>query len=802
MAFVSDLRSALRSFRKTPAFVAVSVATLALGIGATTAMFTILSAVLLRPLPYPAAERLVFVRDIQPQLRDLPASYPEFLDWSSVDLFEGIGAYWRTSANLTGDGEPERIEVARLTPDVLSLLGIEPLLGRGLLPEDDRPGAERVALLSHRLWQRRFGSDAGILGRSIRIDGEPFTAIGVLPEGAEGLTPTELRRGSASDLFLPLRMTEEISPRGEHYLTVVARLAPGIDIPQADIEIENAAASFREDGRTEHGIMLVPVAERIAGGSRAQVLLLMSAVGLLLLIACANVANLLLARAYGRERDVAIRAALGASRGRLFGRALGESAILALAGGASGVLLAFWVLRLFSSSSGAALLRSGPVSLDVRVLLFASGLTLVTLFLFGAFPALLLSRAGVSQTLKEGGRLLGGGGARHSAARTLVIAEVALAMMLLSGAGLLVASLRNLRNEDLGFEPEGLLSFRVALPGAVYDTLEKQTAFFDRALENVAAVPGVEGAAIVTVLPVEGGWNSDFDVEGVVWPEGVSPLAETRSVSPDYFRTLRVPLVSGRLLEPSDTRDTANVVVVDEELVRLVFGKENPLGRRIYFGGEEGPRHEIVGVVGNVQHWSLGREERPAVYFPYRQLLNSTTMVMVVRTTVEPSSMLPRMREAIGAVDREQPLSQVRTLTEVLDQNLAQRGFSTALLAAFALLAVFLSSLGLYGVVSQTVGERTKEIGLRVTLGASARDILSMVFAGGGKLVGLGIAFGLAGALLLSRLLETLLFEVAPTDLRVLTGVAAILFAVAALALYLPARRATRVDPMGALRDA
>ncbi len=386
MAFLSDLRSALRSFRKSPGFVAVSVATLGLGIAATTAMSTILSAVLLRPLPYPEAERLVFVRDIQPQLRDLPASYAEYLDWSGLDLFEGIGAYWRPSANLTGDGEPERIDVCRLTPGLLSLLGIDPILGRTLLPEDDRPGAERVALVSHRLWQRRFGSDERILGRSIRIDSEPFTVIGVLPEGAEGLTPTELRRASASDLFLPLRMTEESSPRGEHYLTVVARLAPGVPFARAESEIESAASGFRDEGRTDHGILLVEVAERIAGGSRAQVLLLMGAVALLLLIACANVANLLLARAHGRERDVAIRAALGASRGRLFRRSLGESALLAFIGGALGILLASWVLRLFSSSAGAALLRTGPVSLDHRTMLFALGVTLLTAVLFGAFP--------------------------------------------------------------------------------------------------------------------------------------------------------------------------------------------------------------------------------------------------------------------------------------------------------------------------------------------------------------------------------------------------------------------------------
>ena len=801
MIFVSELRPALRSFRKSPGFVLVAVATLALGIGANTAMFSILSAVLLRPLPYPEAERLVFVRDIQPQLRDLPASYPEFLDWAGLNFFEGAGAYWRTSANLTGEGEPERVEVCRLTPSLLPLLGIEPLFGRLLEPSDDRPGAERVALLSHTLWQRRFGGDAGILGRSIRVDGESFTVVGILREGAERLTPTELRRASASDLFLPLRMTEEESPRGQHYLTVVARLSPGVSFPQAESGIEAAASAFREDGRTDHGILLVGVAERIAGSSRTQVLLLMGSVGLVLLIACANVANLLLARAYGREREVAIRAALGASRARLFGRLLGESALLALAGGASGVLLSAFGLRLFSLSPGAALLRTGAVALEPAVLLFAFALTLGTAVLFGALPALFASDAGVGQALKEGGRLLGAGAGRHSLARTLVVAEVALAMMLLSGAGLLIDSLRNLRNEELGFDAEDLLTFRIALPAATYDSLEKQAAFHDRALENVSAVPGVEGAAIVTVLPVEGGWNSDFDVEGVVWPEGVSPLAETRSVSPDYFRTMRIPLLQGRLLQRTDTRETANVVVVDQELVRRVFGSENPLGRRIYFDGEDGPRREIVGVVGNVQHWSLGREERPAIYFPHRQHLNSSTMVMVVRTSGEPATFASAMRGAIETVDPEQPLSQVRTMEEVLNQNLAERGFSTSLLTAFALLAVFLSSLGLYGVVSQTVGERTREIGLRVTLGAEARDILAMVVAGGGRLVGIGIALGVAGSLAVSRFLETLLFGVTPTDVSVLFAVALILGAVAALALYLPARRAARVDPMVALRQ-
>jgi predicted permease len=802
MLFLSDLRSALRSLLKSPGFVFVAVGTLALGIGANTAMFSILAAVLLRPLPYLEADRLVFVRDSQPQLRDLPSSYPEFLDWSGLRLFDGVGAYWPTSVNLTGEGEPERVDVCRMTPTLQPLLGIEPLMGRVLSPADDRPGAERVALLSHALWQRRFGGDASILGRSIRLDGEPFTIVGVLAEGAERLTPTELRRTSGSDLFLPLRTTEEESPRGQHYLTVVARLAPGISFARAESEIDDAAKAFREEGRTDHGILLVGVAERIRGGSRAHLFLLMGAVGLLLLIACANVANLLLARACGREREVAIRAALGATRARLFARMLGESLLLALGGGALGVILSYWGLRLFSLSPGAALLRTGSVSLDPGVLLFAFAITLATALLFGALPALAMSDVGIPQLLKGGGRLVSGSRGRHSMARALVVSEIALATMLLSGAGLLLESLRNLRNDELGFDPHGVLSFRLALPGAVYDTFEKQRDFYDRVLENVSAVPGVEGAAVVTVLPVEGGWNSDFEVEGVVWPEGVSPLAETRSVSPEYFPTLRIPLLAGRLLATSDTRESRNAVVVDQELVRRVFGKDDPLGRRIYFGGEEeGPRYEIVGVVGNVQHWSLGREERPAIYFPHRQHLNSWSMAMVVRTSGEPETFVSAMRQAVATVDRDQPLTQVRTLEEVLEQNLAQRGFSTKLLAAFAVLAALLSSLGLYGVVSQTLGERTREIGLRVTLGANARDILAMVASGGGKLVGIGIALGVAGAFSLSRFLATLLFGVAPMDAAVLFAVALILAAAAALALILPARRAMSVDPMAALRQ-
>jgi putative ABC transport system permease protein len=795
-----ELGSALRFLGQNRSFAAVAIATLGVGIGANTAMFSILSTVLLRPLPYPDADRLVFVRDIQPQLRDLPGSYPEYLDWRELGgIFDEVEAYWSPSANLTGDRNPERVDVCRTTPGLLLLLGVSPLAGRLLEESDDHEGAEGVALVSFELWQRRFGGERGLVGRRILIDGEPVTVVGILPEGARTSTPNELRRGRGNDLWMPLRLNPETSPRGSHFLTVVARLRPELSFARAEDAIESAAKSFQDDGQSEHGIMLVALRERISGSSRTPVLLLMGAVGLVLLIACANVANLLLARASGREKEVAIRAAIGASRARLLQQMLAESLTLAVCGGAVGVALAYWGLGAYSLSPGASLLRSGPVSLDPTVLAFAVILTLATALLFGAVPALLASEVGLHETLKEGGRQVGPSGRRHAVGRALVVVEVGLALMLSTGAGLLVASLRNLRNEDLGFDPDRLLTFQVSLPKGGYETDEKQVAFHDRTLEALASLPGVEGAAIVTVLPVEGGWNSDFDVEGLTWPDGHGPLAETRSVSPDYFRVLGVPLLAGRLLSPADRHGTTPVAVVDEELVREVFGGASPLGRRIWFD-ESGPRWEIVGVVGTVQHWSVGRERRPAIYFSHRQLLNTASMMTVVRTSGDPTDFVGAVRDRIRSVDPNQPVSRVRTMEEVLDADLARRGFQTHLLAAFAAVALFLACLGLYGVVSHIAGERTREFGLRMTLGARGRDILALVFAGGGKLVGMGIAAGLLGSLAVTRVLQSLLFGVSPTDASVLVRVAALLAAVAALALYLPARRASRVDPMVTLR--
>ncbi|HXV59060.1 MAG TPA: ABC transporter permease [Vicinamibacteria bacterium] len=796
---VEDARTGIRRLAAAPGFTLVAVVTLAVGIGANAAVFSILNQALLRSLPYPDADTIVFVRDIQPQLRDLPGSYPEYLDWKELtEVFDDVGAYWRPSANLTGETGPERVEVVRLTPNLLRMMGVEPLAGRILEDDDDVPGAERVALLGYALWQRRYGGDRNVLGRAVLVNGEQTTIVGVLPPDERVQTPNELRRQSEPELWLPLRRTVEDSPRGSHYLTVVARLGAGVALEQAEAEIERNAEALKQDGRTDHGIILVSLNDRIRGRSRTSVLMLMGAVGFVLLIACANIANLVLARSSGRARELALRSALGASRSRLVRGALVETSILAVGGGLAGVALSTTALKMFSTSPGAALLGSGHVSMDATALGFSLGLVVLAGLLFGSLPALRAGSVDAGASLKEGGRELGPSESR-GLGKALVIAEVALALMLLAGAGLLIESFQNLLDEELGFDPENLLTFTVALPAPVYDTHTKQAAFFDEVLERIGALPGVEGTGMVTVLPTEGGWNSDFDVEGIEWPDGHSPLAETRSVSPDYFRTMRIPVVEGRSFLSSDTSESANIVVVNRELVRQVFSTASPIGRRITFG-DTGPHYTIVGVVGNVQQWSLGEEKRPAIYWTHRQNLNSTSMVLVARTTGDPLGYVPAIREELRQVDPNQPLSRIRTMEAVLANGLARRGFSTAALAVFAGLALFLACLGLYGIVTQTVGQRTQEFGLRMTLGARGSDILGLVIVQGGKLTGIGLVLGLVGAALVSRLLESFLFGVGAADPIVYAEVSLVLVVVAAVALYLPARRASRVDPMISLR--
>ncbi len=798
--FIRDLRFGVRMLARVPGFAAIAILTIAIGIGANTAMFSILHAVLLKPLPYQEPDRLVFVRDIQPQLPDLPGSYHEYLDWKSNDqLFEKTGAYWGSNVTLVGDGDPERLRGVRTSAEIFELLGMVPAQGRLLLTSDDPLTAEPVAVLSHGLWQRRFGADPSIVGKSIRIDDVTTTVVGVLQQGQSDLLPTDLRRGGEQDIWMPLRLSRETSSRGSHFLTIVARLQDGVGFPQAEAQIEQVAQNYKDDERTKHGIMLVSLNERIVGGSRTQVLVLMGAVVFVLLIACVNVANLLLARAVARHKEVAIRASLGAGRMRVIRQFLTETMILSGVGGGIGLLLAWAGVKAFSLSPAANLLRTGTVDLSPSVLLFCFGVTLITGIVAGLVPALQAGATDLNETLKADGRRASAGAGKRAFRNTLVIVEVALSLILLVGAGLLLRSFQNLNNVDLGFDPSQLLTFRIALPDAKYDEAEKITAFWDQAIEQVAAAPGVEGVAVVTTLPIEGGWNADFDVEGLTWPEGHSPLAETRRVNQEYFQVMGVPLKQGRGFEPSDHPDATPVVVVNEEFQTLVFNGDAAIGRKIYFGDEESTRYEIVGVVGNVQQWSVGREKRPAVYFSYRQSPQSGLMV-AVRTAGDPLAAVGAVRRQVRAVDPDQPISQIRSMDQVLAQDLARRKVSMQLLLGFAILALFLASIGLYGVMNYMVTQRTYEMGVRLALGARGSGILTLVLRQGLAMTSIGLVLGLIGAFALTRYLSSLVYEVSTTDLVTFVAVPLILQLVALLACFLPARRASRVNPVVALR--
>jgi putative ABC transport system permease protein len=796
-----DIRFGLRTLLRSPGFCAVAVLTIALGVGVNTAMFSIVNATLLAPLPYPDADRLVFVRDIQPQLDDLPGSYHEYLDWKEqAQIFEQAGSFWNRSATLTGSGDPERLGAARITPEIFPLLGLRPQLGRAFEEADDSPSAEPVAILGHGLWQRRFGGQPAVLGTRVQVDGVDTTIVGVLPPGAESLLPNDLRRGGEREIWLPLRLDREGTSRGSHFLTVVARLRPDVTRAQADDEIGRVAQAFKDDGRTRHGIMLVGFDERIVGPSRASVLVLMGAVGFVLLIACVNVANLLMARAASRYKEVAIRSSLGASRSRLVRQFLTESFLLAAAGGAVGLAIAWWAVRLFSASAGANVLRSGAVSIELPVVLFCLGAVVLTGLLSGIVPALHASSTNLNETLKEEGRRSGGGEGRQLFRSGLVVVEVALSLILLVGAGLLLRSFQNLLDVDLGFDERNLLTYRVALPDTRYDEPEKVARFWDDAIERINTIPGVRGSGAVTTLPVEGGWNGPFNVEGIDWGDGFSPLAEQRRVNPDYFRVMGIRLLKGRGLTPDDTADAPPVALVNQELVRQVFGDDEPLGRRIYFGDDaDATRLEIVGVVSDVQHWSLGKGRRPAIYFPQPQRPQSS-MVMLVRTTGDPLATVGAVRGRIQSIDPDLPISDVRPMSEVVADDLATRRLSMTLLLAFAVLALFLASIGLYGVMNYTVAQRTHEMGIRMALGAASASIVALVMRYGLVMVGLGLALGLAGAFALTRFLASLVYDVGTLDVGTFLVVPLILALVALLACLLPARKASRVDPMVALR--
>jgi putative ABC transport system permease protein len=806
---MKDILYAFRQLTKHPTFSLIAILALALGIGANTAIFSVVNAVLLQPLPYRAPNELVWLWGTNP-LNEIPkeaASYPDFNDWrQQAQSFQTMAGFANTSSILTEEGgEPERLPGAVVLGDFFTVLGVEPALGRKFLPEESEQGKNRVVILSQELWQKRFGGDPKIIGRQITVNGNPNTIVGVLPSGFQDPMPAARKK---VQLWIPLTVSDGMrnSRRGD-FLNVVARLKPGVSLDQARAEMKGIATRLEKqypDTNTAWGIIVEQLHETLTGDIRPALLLLLGAVAFLLLIACANVANLLLARASSRQREIAIRAALGASRGRVVRQLLTENVILSLGGGMLGLLFAVWGMHALLALSPGNIPRLDSIAINQQVLWFTLGLSLLTGLVFGLVPALTASKPNLNDTLKEGGRSAAEGASGRRLRNAMAVAEIALSLVLLVGAGLLIRSFIHLQEVKPGFNPSHLLSIDLSLPSAKYAENQQATQFFDQLLASVSRQPGVHAAAIATDLPLGG--NPDFlafSVEGrLLAPTDRTPDAESRIVSPDYFRTLEIPLRSGRLLTDRDTTGVPDAAVINETLARKYFAGENPIGKRVTFGDPQAKDAEwftIVGVVGDVHGTRLNAEPYAQIYSSFRQTPRRA-FSLIVRTAGEPTAMLRTIREQIWALDRQQPLYNVRTVDEVLAQSIARPRFNMLLITILAGVALVLAAVGIYGVISYSVSQRSHEIGVRMALGATAGDVLRLVVGQGMLLAGIGLALGLLAAFGLTRIMSSLLFGVSVTDPITYFGLALLLGAIALLACYIPARRATKVNPVVALR--
>jgi putative ABC transport system permease protein len=806
---LKDIRYAFRQLIRHPAFSLIAILALALGIGANTAIFSVVNAVLVRPLPYRAPEQLVWLWGTNP-LNDIPkesASYPDFKDWrEQAQSFQAMAGFANAAPILTGgDAEPERLPGAVVIGDFFTILGVEPVLGRKFLPEENEQGKNRVALLSHELWQKRFAGDPKIVGQQMIVNGNPHTIVGVMP--ADFQHPAAAVR-KAVQLWLPLAVSDNMrqSRRGD-FLSVIARLKPEATIDRARAEMKGIAARLEKqypDSNTAWGVIVESVHETITGDIRPALLLLLGAVAFLLLIACANVANLLLSRASSRQREISIRAALGASRGRVVRQLLTENLLLSLAGGALGLLFAVWGIQALLALSPGNIPRLQSIGIDGEVLLFTLGVSLVTGVIFGLAPALAASKPNLNDALKEGGRSAAESSGGRRLRNALAVAEIALSLVLLVGAGLLIRSFVHLQQVKPGFNPRHLLTVELSLPTAKYKEDPQVIQFFDQLQSAIRQQPGVEGATISTDLPLGG--DADFlafSVEGrQLAPTDRTPDAESRVIDPEYFRTLEIPLRRGRLLDNRDTEGVPDAVVINETLARKYFAGQDPLGKRITFGDPQAADaqwYNIVGIVSDVHGTRLNEAPYAQLYTSYRQTPRRA-FTLIVRTAGQPAVMLTSIREQIWGLDRQQPLYNVRTMDEVLAQAMARPRFNMMLITILAGVALVLAAVGIYGVISYSVTQRTHEIGVRVALGASTRDVLKLVIGQGMLLAGTGLALGLIAAFAVTRVMASLLFSVSATDPLTYFGLAGLLGGIALLACYVPARRATKVNPVTALR--
>ncbi|MFL6276630.1 MAG: ABC transporter permease [Blastocatellia bacterium] len=798
-SLLKDIRYGARMLTRNPAFTAVAVIALALGIGANAALFSVVNAVLLRPLPFADPDRLVMIRETKlPQFPEFSVSPGNFLDWQKQNtVFERMVAMGGTSFNLVDGGEPERLQGMRVSDGFLDILGAQPALGRGFLAEEDQPGHNFVVILSHGLWQRRFGGDANILNRAITLNGQSYTVIGVMP-------PSFRVMDRPADLWAPIAFTaQQAQQHGSHYLSVFGRLKPGVTVEQARTEmsaIANRLAEQYPDSDAGWNVMVVPLLEYAVRSIKLALYVLLGAVGFVLLIACANVANLLMARASSRQKEIAIRTALGAGRWRIIRQLLTESVLLALVGGGVGLLLAVWGKDLLLSLAPEDLPRMREASLDGWVLAFTAGITLLTGIIFGLVPALQASRPNLNETLKDAGRGSTEGGRRHLFRSVLIVMEVATALVLLVGAGLLIKSFMRLQQVDPGFNPDNALMVKIALPQKKYTTPEQGGAFYKQLLEKVAALPGVEAVGASCVLPLDDDFVLGFDIQGrPPYAPGDEPNTNYYSVSPDYFKAMSIPLRRGRLFNDHDIKDAPRVAVINETMAKKYFPDEDPIGKRINVTMGPTTYREIVGIVGDVKHYGLDRDTPPETYEPYMQQPMSS-MSLVVRTPAEPTSLSAAIRGEVLSLDKEQPVSSIKPLTQLVSASIAQQRFAMLLLGVFAAVAMLLASVGIYGVMSYAVTQRIHEIGIRMALGASSRDVLRLVVGHGMKLALIGVALGLSIAFLVTRIMATLLFGVSATDLMTFTVFSVSLTAVALVACLVPARRALKVDPMVALR--
>ncbi len=790
-----DVRYAIRQLTTTPGFSAVAILTLALGIGATTAIFSVVNGVLLRPLPYPHPESLVRVHEIVDKFGRFSVAPASFLDWRQQNtVFAHIAAFNSAGATLQTVDGPERVQGALVSSDLFDLLEVAPALGRTFRADEDMPGKDRVIVLSQGLWERRFNRDPNVLGQSVSLNGAPVTVVGIMP-------PNFTFPGQ-SEFWRLLALNSANATRGAHFLGVIARLKPGVTVERAAVEMktiaERLAVQYPESSANESA-EVIGLHANMVEHIRPALLAIFAAVGALILIACANVANLLLVRASIRSKEIAIRTALGAGRLRLILQLLAESVVLALAAGVAGVFIAYWAIRPIQTLGTAIIPRADSIAIDGTVLVFALIVSIATGILFGLAPAWQASRATISSVLKEGGRTSTAAGGRWIRSG-LLVAEVAMSLVLLVGAALLLRSFERLIHVDPGFRPEQVLAFRVALPNNAYPQDHHKIAFFSRLMERLETLPGVSAAGMIQSVPMRGDYVLSFTIEGRP-PVGPNqePSANHRVISSDYFKAMGIPLLRGRSFTLEDREKSPMVAIVDQKFVDRYFPDQDPMGKGLDIGNGTDGFYKIVGVVGSVLHDALDGKPSPTMYIPYAQDAFSS-MWVVVRAKGEPTQLSAAARQAVRDIDSTLPAFAMTPLADVVSESIAQRRFSMLLIGVFGAIALVLAAVGLYGVVSYSVSQRTQEIGLRMAIGADRRDVLRLIVGGGMKLAVIGVVIGVAGALALSKVIATMLFELTPMDLVSYSGTVMVLLAVAMVACYVPARRAMRVDPIIALR--